>query len=437
MIHINSLSQILVSLTIIIALVCSSIGLLGLLDPSPVSGEEQKLENYTYVDVNNKLPKTIMFHLPSKQTIEANGNQALRDSFERLLSAADSYLTKEPISVMEKKQTQLIADKHDFLSLAPYYWPNLTKAKGLPYVYRDGEKNPEVFSIPDARNMQEMVTRVRILSAAYHLTDNVSYASKASELLRVWFLNNETLMNPNLEHSEVKLGVNNGDFSGIMAGIYLRDLPDAIALISDSGSWTKQDQRGIKLWFSKYFDWLLNSDFGMEEGKSLNNHGTWYDVQVSSLGLFLNKTEISKEILKNYMDKLLAAKIRPDGIQPFEIDRSQSLDYHLFNLQGLFTLAKIGDQMGIDLWDYKTPEGSRLQKELDYLLPYALEKEKWPYEQIKPVARGKLLDVLCQAISHYEGNEKYKQAYRTIDGPKVRAINNLLYGCITGPVNNN
>ena len=131
------------------------------------------------------------------------------------------------------------------------------------------------------------------------------------------------------------------------------------------------------------------------------------------------------------MHKLIAAKIQPDGTQPFETHRSISLDYHMFNLLALFNLAKIGDYVGIDLWDYNTRKGSGLQKELDYLLPYALGKEKWPYEQIKPLDTGKLLDLLCQATTHYNGNETYKQAYRSIDRLNVtKEIDNLIYGCI-------
>ena len=62
-----------------------------------------------------------------------------------------------------------------------------------------------------------------------------------------------------------------------------------------------------------------------------------------------------------------------------------SLDYHIFNLLGLFNPVKIGENIDIDLWNYRLPEGSRLQKRLDYLLPYALGKEPCLHEQIKKI----------------------------------------------------
>ena len=351
--NLNSLSGTLLALSLMSILICSGIfGCFGPLQPKQVAAQDQRFTIYTYKDMKyNLLPKMVMFDLPSKQLIEVNRNLIESDSFKKLLAQANSYLTKEPSSVMEKKQTPWSVDKHDFRSLSQYYWPDPTKPNGLPYIYRDGEKNPDVNLIPDARNMGEMIRRVKILSVAYYFTDNIAYASKASELLRVWFLNNSTHMNPNLQHSEVIRGKNNGSPSGIIAGIYFPDLIDAIGLIQNSTAWTKHDQQGIEIWFGKYLEWLLNSDFGKEESEASNNHGTWFDVQASSIALFLNKTKTTTNILKNNIDKLIAAKIQPDGTQPFEMDRRTSLDYHIFNLLAFFNLAKIGDHIGIDLWD--------------------------------------------------------------------------------------
>jgi hypothetical protein len=54
--------------------------------------------------------------------------------------------------------------------------------------------------------------------------------------------------------------------------------------------------------------------------------------------------------------------------------------------------VKIGENIDIDLWNYRLPEDSRLQKRLDYLLPYALGKEVWQHEQIKPIDKTTLFN---------------------------------------------
>jgi hypothetical protein len=118
---------------------------------------------------------------------------------------------------------------------------------------------------------------------------------------------------------------------------------DSVRLIEDSPAWTDDDQKRIELWFDKYLEWLLSSKFGRKESKAMNNHGTWYDVQASAIALFLNKTDITKNILENNRNKLISEKIHPGGAQSFELGRQNSLDYHIFNLLGFFNLEKIGE----------------------------------------------------------------------------------------------
>jgi Alginate lyase len=406
------------------------LALLGLMHPSQVEAWDQRMMNYSDDISSHTLPQLVVFDLPSKRAMNDNKNPLLQGTIKQLLAQADFYLTENASSVMDKTQIPPSGDKHDFLALSPYYWPVVTKRDDMRYVYRDGEFNPEIHSIPDRRNMETMVERVKTLSVAYHFTENISYASKASELLRVWFLNNDTRMNPNLQYAETIPGKDYGTHSGIIVARDFPDLINAIRLIQDSLPWTKQDQRGIELWFGKYLEWLLNSDFGKRESKRLNNHGTWYDVQASSIALFLNKTEVTRDILKNNLDRLIAAKIEPDGRQRFELYRTNSLDYHIFNLLAFFNLAKIADNIGIDLWNYETPRGSGLQKALDYLLPYALGEETWPRKQTKPINMDRLLNLLCHATIHYEGNKSYEQAYSSIGQPGIiKETSDLIYGC--------
>jgi hypothetical protein len=339
-----------------------------------------------------------------------NDNSILQDSLKELIVQANSFLNLNPKSVIEKSQLPASGNRHDFLSLAPYRWPDPSKPNGLPYIHR-GIINPEIYSIPDKKNLEDMIYRVKILSQAYYLTDNSSYASKAVQLLRAWFLNNSTKMNPNLQHAEMERGINDGSRSGIMNGKDLPGVIDAIELIRHSPSWSNQDQQGMKLWFSKYLDWLLNSMHGEQEHLRLDNHGTWYNVQVSSIALFLNKINVAKSVLQGIIQQnLIAEKIQPDGRQPLELMRTHSLDYSIFGLLGLFKLADLGQELGIDIWDYKTAQGASLQKALDYLLPYVLKKQTWPYLQVDPINTKNLVDLLCRAAIHYQNNKMYMQA---------------------------
>ena len=349
------------------------------------------------------------------------------DSTKYLFAQANSFLSKRPTSVMDKTQLPASGNRHDFLDLKPYCWPDPKSPNGLPYICQDKLGiNPEFNTIPDYNNMQDMIERVKTLALAYHFSHNESYASKAAQLLRVWFLNGDTKMNPNLQYAEMVRGKNNGTNGGIIGGKDFPEIIDSLDMIDNSRSWTGQDQKGMKLWFTHYLDWLMNSTAGIQEGKSRNNHGTWYNVQVSGIALFLNRSEISESFLQKTKTRLIPVQILADGRQPFELRRASSLDYSVFNLLGLFKLADIGEHLGIDLWNFKTDRGAGLQKALDYLLPYLLNKSPWPYVQNKSIDMDKVATLLGEAATHYPDSEIYKQAYRLLDRKYVNAdIDNL------------
>ena len=70
----------------------------------------------------------------------------------------------------------------------------------------------------------------------------------------------------------------------------------------------------------------------------------------------------------------------------------------MFNLLGLFRLASIGKRIGMDLWHYETSQGAGLQTALDYLLPYALKKQDWPYSQTASI---KYIEASGVVVSSY------------------------------------
>ena len=159
----------------------------------------------------------------------------------------------------------------------------------------------------------------------------------------------------------------------------------------------------------------------------MNNHGTYYYVQVAAIALFTYKPEITHDIIQALVqepsistftspEKSLKPKIQPDRHQPFELQRSNSLQYSMFNLYGLFRLADIGKNIGIDVWDYGSPDRPLLQKALDFLLPYITKTERWPYSQVTHISRHIIAeDLLCHAAVEYPRNSSlYAQIYRSL-----------------------
>src|SRR5262245_24519003 len=77
----------------------------------------------------------------AKAGVRAN-DERFRDAYDDLLRDANVALTAGPFSVMQKKRMPPSGDKHDYMSLAPYWWPDSTKPGGVPFIRRDGDVNP-------------------------------------------------------------------------------------------------------------------------------------------------------------------------------------------------------------------------------------------------------------------------------------------------------
>lgn len=340
-------------------------------------------------------------HLIATRQRLREGDKQLKNAVGQLEREARSALKQKPLSVTDKSQMPPSGDKQDYMSQAPYFWPDPKSATGLPYIRYDGRRNQEIYKIPDHRNFSRLMETVETLGLAYFYTGNEAYAVKASELLRVWFLNPSTRMNPNLEFAQAVPGVNTGRGIGLIETAGLPAVVDAIGLLADSQAWTDADQHGMEEWFSKFLQWMRESKHGRQEAAAKNNHGTYYDVQVVSLALFTGQREFASNVIASACTNRIARQIEPDGRQPLELDRTKSWGYSVMNLRGLMHLADLGKNVGADLWRYQTEDGRGLRKAVDYLLPYASRKEKWPHQQIDGWSPQDAYPVLQRAAVEY------------------------------------
>jgi hypothetical protein len=326
-----------------------------------------------------------------------------------LLKAGDKLLRKAPKSITAKDVVPPSGDKRDYLSQSRYWWPDPSKPDGLPYVRRDGETNPEIENIPDHKVLNETIHRIQILALCYFFSGKSEYSKKAVDHLRVWFLDDSTRMNPNLNFAQGVPGRSTGRGVGVLDARRFVSLLDVVPLLETSSEMSSDEKSKLRTWFSEYYTWLRSSKNGREEESAENNHGTWYDVQAVSIALFLEKKKEAVEILNRAKEKRIASEIEPDGSQLRELARTASWDYSLFNLEALFLLAALGDRAGVDLWNYETRDGRSIRKALDSLLPVAKGEQKWSHTQIREISFGQLCPLLTEAGRRY-GNERYPAA---------------------------
>lgn len=351
-------------------------------------------------------PKTLQL---SKQKLAdtKNVDATLKSALAKLERDAQKALITEIVPVTAKTALPPSGDKHDYMSQAPYFWKNPSTKDGLPYIRKDGERNPEIKNFPDHDSMDLLGITIERLATAYYFTGKEEYAARATALLRMWFLEPKTMMNPTLEFAQAVPGVNDGRGTGILESRALTRVVDGVGLINGSKSWTTADQSGLTAWFTKYYDWITTSKHGKDEASAKNNHGTWYDVQTTTFALFIGKTDDAKRILETAKQKRLAAQIEPDGKQSLELARTNSWGYSTMNLDGLTQLADLGDRVGVDLWNYQTSDGRSIRKAIEFLCSFANGSTKWPYQQLDAFLPEKLYLVMRRAATHYH-DDKFK-----------------------------
>ena len=340
-------------------------------------------------------------------------------AYNYLQEEAKQLLTCEPLSVMDKTGIPASGDKHDYMSLARYYWPDPSKEDGLPYISKDGLSNPEL-NLYDRNPFGKTCNRINTLTLAWYFGDDESYARKAVELIRVWFLNPATKMNPNLNYAQIAKGHDNdrGRSYGVLDAYSLVQTVDAFLLLEKSSSFTKKDQKQLKAWVEKLRDWIMKSDLGQKERSGGNNHGVACDAMLASFSLYVGDETTAKAILSEVPSRRIDKQIEPDGKQPQELRRTLAFHYSIYNL-GFFTdLCLLAHNVGLHLENYQSADGRSIYGALDFLIPYfGKERSAWPYQQLngwneKQEELARLLykfgrymkDAPKSYIAEYEGN---------------------------------
>jgi len=233
-------------------------------------------------------------------------------------------------------------------------------------------------------------------------------------------------MNPHFQFAQAVPGVNTGRGIGLIESRGLTHVVDAVGLLAGWKAWTELHQRGLEKCFADFLAWMLTCKNGRDESAAKNNHGTYYDVQVSSFAMFLGRWDLATNILQEVRTKRIGVQIEPDGRQPLELARTKAWSYSTGNLAGLMSLAKLGECVGVDLWNYETVDGRGIRKAFDFLTPFALGAKVWPYQQLGGWKPEGFTSLARQAALEFPGNHYTELAAKlATSGPADRA--NLLW----------
>ncbi|MCH6257505.1 alginate lyase family protein [Puniceicoccaceae bacterium K14] len=383
-----------------------------------------------WANANSDSPRVFMLNpdnLAKVQENASNPNYLYADDLKELYDTADNIIEKGQVySVTDTDHLPPSGDIHDYFSLSPYWWPDPSKADGLPYIRHDGKTNPERDEVSDRKPIEAMIEEVGYLSRAYYFSGDEQYAAFASRLIKTWFLEEETKMNPNINHGQMIRGRNLGKAGGIIGTRRFCLLIDSIGLLEGSSSWTDTDDQALQTWMQDFLDWLLAHPFGETERSSANNHGTSYDMQVISLALYTDRINLVKTILDYYTIERIYSQIKTDGAQPEELERTKGWNYCVENIKYFFRIARMVSHIDKDITLIKGEDSGSMKDAIDFLLPYTTKENNWPYQQITAWEPERFAETLHIAYAIY-GDKEMKKTLKSIGWktPKLEEFINI------------
>lgn len=319
---------------------------------------------------------------------KVKNNYLENDKYEKEINdlklLADKAIDESPYTITKYTAPETEgATINDYYSDSPYWWP-VEDDPTAPYLRRDGERNPDRF-MDHKDEVAKLYKGVMSLAFYSYFTNNSNYGKKANDLLKVWFVDEATKMNPNLKNSQLIRNRTRKRGVGIIDGRRFAALTEAIILLKQNGQLDKEVFEGIRIWYSELLIWLTSSYYGLDEKQRGNNHGTWWSAQVALSSNLLQNSEEIKLLDEHSKHYLLDNQIDENARQPLEEARTKSLAYSMFNVTAHSYLNSIFIKNNIDNWNYVNKNGVTLISVVDYLIPFVINPSDWKIKQIGSV----------------------------------------------------
>lgn len=320
--------------------------------------------------------KPVLWNMDQLAIIKQNGPKS--SIYKSCISNADKFLSEPYLAITDKKKS-FASDKHYYSSLAPYWWPD-PQNPGGKYIRKDGLRNPELNDY-DSSILSSLRNRLKALSIAYYLAGENNYREAFLKQLRVFFLDPDTYMYPNLEYAQVIPGYNNnrGRGAGVIAAEYFLDILDSYRLVNVTKPIDYETDRGIKKWFSDFLTWMLTSEIGKEEREGNGNIPLFYDEIALDIALFVDNNTFADELTRDFRKNRLDVQIMADGRQPYELVRTKAYDYSIYNLTHIVDFCLIQESRGNR---YYKKNKNIIDSAFLYLIQFIGNQEAFEYQEI-------------------------------------------------------
>jgi hypothetical protein len=321
---------------------------------------------------------------------------------------ADEILASATVKVTDRRLKAPSGNPHEYTSIGIYWWPDETKPDGLPYVRRDGYVNPDT---QDKASLGTVVNRTHILALSALYFEDKRYAEYAERQLYDWFINPDTYMEPRAGYAQAIPGICEGRPIGLIDFAHNAPLFNGIGILEELKLISPEVTEGVRAWYIRFTDWMMTHEIGIGEDLTLNNHGAWYDAQILAAALFTDRPNLVKKILSTSYDRRFKTQIQPDGSMPHELARTKAMGYSIYTMMAFSVLANAAERHGFDkYWGRDLDVGDcLLKRSVDFLYPYAIGAEPFPYDELHPEdAAAKLAEIMLSVDKRFTG-EGYRE----------------------------
>ncbi|WET69278.1 alginate lyase family protein [Sphingobacterium sp.] len=296
-----------------------------------------------------------------------------------ILKQSKWAMKQKPLTVTAYSAVRSAGGIHDFYSEGDYWWPD-PKDPAAPYIQRDGMTNPANF-VEHRKAMIRFSRIVGALASAYRLNPDKKYVQQALRHLKAWFVDAETMMNPNLLYAQAIQGRFTGRGIGIIDTIHLMEVAQGVKIFENDPNFPQAAKDAIHRWFATYLRWLTTHQYGIDEMNAANNHGTCWVMQVAAFSRLVQDTVLLNTCADRYAHVLLPNQMEANGSFPRELQRTKPYGYALFNLDAMTMICQILSKTNTPLWQYTLSDGRTIKTGIDFMVPYIAAKEKWPYQK--------------------------------------------------------
>ncbi|MEI9977430.1 MAG: alginate lyase family protein [Edaphobacter sp.] len=239
--------------------------------------------------------------------------------------------------------------------------------------------NPEAFT-KHRDALLDFCMGVPVLTAAFVLTKEGSYAQQAVVHLRAWFLDPATRMTPSILFGQTILPAKTGRPEGVIEAVHLAEVAVCLPFLENYEGFTDADRDGVRKWFADYFVWLNTSRLAGLARDMRNHHGASWLLQASAVGRLYPEDDARFTALRHqFRSSTIRAQILADGTFPRELSTPNPYRNTLFVLDMMAGVCLLLSTRFESVWEYELQDGPGMRTAIARLFPYIADRGKWPY----------------------------------------------------------